>query len=737
MIPHGLPNQFLNWRTVSGRKMPCDPTGEPVNAHDPTVWLSHEQALQSPYGTAFAITAADPWFFLDLDKCAPNGQWSAEASAIFQSFTGAWGEVSQSGTGLHIMGYCDKSKLADRRNKWDGWLEFYVKERFIAFGDQGWSVIGGGEPTNMDWTNQLLNVVPQREFLGDLPDGIDERYTGPDDDDKLIEMLLKSTSTASVFGKGITAADLWNANAPVLAERFPDYDGVTGAFDHSSADMALMSHLAFWTGKDQPRMDRLFRRSGLMRPKYEGRKDYRNDTIQKAARLAKRVYDFPKKEDRPASIDNPVNKEVFLSIAEMIEYFKGCVYVRDAHRILVPDGTMLKSEQFNAVYGGHWFQMLPDQTKPSKKAFEAFTENACHQFPQAITTCFRPDLAPGTILDDGTVNSYVDPQTVSTEGDPSPVWDLMCRQLPNEEDRLILINYLAAVVQYPGINFQWCPVMQGCEGNGKTLWARCVQQAVGIQYCHTPRANQLSEKYNDYIVDKIFITVEEVWMKGRLDVLNDLKEVLTNDRVEVRSMARDKRMVFNCTNWYMCTNYLDGVIKKKGDRRYAIFYTAQQDVDDLRRDGMDGDYFPNLYHWLKSGGYAVITNWLKNFPIDPKYNPAGSCHRAPITSSTGTAIRMSAGPIEQEILEACDSGLIGFRNDWISSYALGELLKNERKQISRQRLAQILNEMGYRNVMRAPRPIIQQDNLRPTLWYRGDKPEPTFEDFMAANGWKT
>ena len=47
-----------------------------------------------------------------------------------------------------------------------------------------------------------------------------------------------------------------------LSQKYPAFDGA-GGFDHSSADAALMSHLAFWTGKDMPRMDRLFRRSAL------------------------------------------------------------------------------------------------------------------------------------------------------------------------------------------------------------------------------------------------------------------------------------------------------------------------------------------------------------------------------------------------------------------------------------------------------------------------------------------
>ena len=53
--------------------------------------------------------------------------------------------------------------------------------------------------------------------------------------------------------------------------------------DHSRADIALCRMLAFWTGGDSERMDRLFRQSGLMREKWDrrtGDKTYGALTIQ-------------------------------------------------------------------------------------------------------------------------------------------------------------------------------------------------------------------------------------------------------------------------------------------------------------------------------------------------------------------------------------------------------------------------------------------------------------------------
>ncbi len=37
VIPDGLPNRFLNWRMIDGRKVPCRRDGMPCDAHDPAV----------------------------------------------------------------------------------------------------------------------------------------------------------------------------------------------------------------------------------------------------------------------------------------------------------------------------------------------------------------------------------------------------------------------------------------------------------------------------------------------------------------------------------------------------------------------------------------------------------------------------------------------------------------------------------------------------------------------------
>jgi hypothetical protein len=57
-------------------------------------------------------------------------------------------------------------------------------------------------------------------------------------------------------------------------------------------------------------------------------------------------------------------------------------------------------------------------------------------------------------------------------GDAGPFLRHLAKLLPDERDRSILLAYMAASIQHKGVKFQWAPLIQGAEGNGKTLLTR-------------------------------------------------------------------------------------------------------------------------------------------------------------------------------------------------------------------------------------------------------------------------
>lgn len=379
--------------------------------------------------------------------------------------------------------------------------------------------------------------------------------------------------------------------------------------------------------------------------------------------------------------------------------FAGCTYVQSLDVALVPGGYLLNKSRFDSVFGGYSFVLDRENAKMAKGAWDAFTRSQAMRFPKAHEICFRPECTPGAIIEEAgqkLANLWWPVETPSAAGDVGPFLAHVAKLLPDPADQAIILAYMAAVVQHKGAKFQWCPLVQGAEGNGKTVLISCIEQAVGERYTHLPNAQDLGGnggKFTGWLRGKLFIGIEEIKTAHKLEILEVLKPLITNRRGEIQGKGQDQVTGDNRANFMMCSNYKDAIPATVDKRRYAIFYTAQQSKADIYAQGMGGSYFPNLYGWLRSGGFAHITHWLQNYAIPDALNPATALHRAPDTSSTPEALAHGLGPIEQEIQEAAGRGDPGFCGGWVSSIMLGKML--ERKSISLRRQVEILNSLGY------------------------------------------
>lgn len=100
-------------------------------------------------------------------------------------------------------------------------------------------------------TDRLEAMIGQKDHAKD--------GTGPTDDEELIRRAIRSKSVNAAFGNKASFQDLWEGNVEALARTYPDE---LRGYDSSSADAALAQHLAFWTGCDCARMERLMLKSG-------------------------------------------------------------------------------------------------------------------------------------------------------------------------------------------------------------------------------------------------------------------------------------------------------------------------------------------------------------------------------------------------------------------------------------------------------------------------------------------
>lgn len=275
--------QWVCWRV--GRrdgeptKLPVNPlTGDLASSTDPETWGSFDAAW-SRYedgdvaGIGFVFAEDGPFAGVDLDDCRDPDRpsidpWAREILDTLDTYA----EVSPSGTGVHAILRGELPQGGNRK----GDVELYDSARYFTV------------------TGEHLDVTPPTvEARQDALAAIHAEHVGVDKG----AVTLDNTQENEATGTSAHLSDdelLEKAKAAENGEKFRRlWNGDTSGYpSHSEADLALCDLLAFWTGGDAARMDRLFRQSGLYRENWD-RDDYRDRTIEKALQSRSDFYEPP------------------------------------------------------------------------------------------------------------------------------------------------------------------------------------------------------------------------------------------------------------------------------------------------------------------------------------------------------------------------------------------------------------------------------------------------------------
>ena len=256
------------WECRSGKwtKVPLNAaSGARADSTDPSTWSAFEEAVRYAQknrlpGVGFVFTGS-PFAGVDLDGCRDprTGDLEAWAREIVVEL-GSYAEASPSGTG--VKAFVRGALPPGRRRK--GPVEMYDSGRFFTVTGHK---LPGAPASVMERTEQLAALHNSVFGDGEVPRQRDEvrhhdhhhyqRRGGAILDDA--ELVRRASAAAN----GEKFSRLWAGETGGYADG--DNEG------RSEADLALCSLLAFWCGPDEERIDRLFRRSGLMRPKWDER----------------------------------------------------------------------------------------------------------------------------------------------------------------------------------------------------------------------------------------------------------------------------------------------------------------------------------------------------------------------------------------------------------------------------------------------------------------------------------
>jgi len=263
------------------RKVPVDPrTGRNAKSNDPATWGTFDEAVRAAEkhdGIGFMFSGS-PFFGVDMDgvynEVAEMKQDLMADNVVTEYLhsINSYAEYSHSGNGIHII--CRGSLPEGGRRK--GRYEFYDTGRyFIMTGN----TINGFQDIR-DCTEAVKPLHEKYIGGGQAPTtGIRPMLSMHLGDAEIIRLAGQSKQKQLFI-------NLWAGNWE------PYYRS------QSEADLALCNILAFWSGRDEAVMDRLFRQSGLYRDKWQqkiGISTYGAITVRKAAKSCNAVYE-PKPE---------------------------------------------------------------------------------------------------------------------------------------------------------------------------------------------------------------------------------------------------------------------------------------------------------------------------------------------------------------------------------------------------------------------------------------------------------
>ncbi|HYT95319.1 MAG TPA: hypothetical protein VEL76_41760, partial [Gemmataceae bacterium] len=289
-----------------------------AKTNDSRSWSDFDKAVKAYRaggweGIGFVFSKDDPYCGVDLDDCRDPRTGDLDPWAVdLVAAMGGYAEISPSGTGVKVIVKAVKPAGRSKGKYESGEVEVYDRGRYFAL-------------TGLALPDSLAEVTERQEQLETVYCRVfGEQAAAAHRQPGSNGRCGSPSFRARVQGGGkpydqLTDDDLLQlAGAAKNAAKFRAlWDGDTSGHggDDSKADAALCAILAYWCRRDANRMDRLFRRSGLMRPKWDERHrgdgaTYGQVTIEFALSVCADVYPGPQpgRSGRGSQAPPPTNR---------------------------------------------------------------------------------------------------------------------------------------------------------------------------------------------------------------------------------------------------------------------------------------------------------------------------------------------------------------------------------------------------------------------------------------------
>ncbi len=577
-----------------------------AKTNDPTTWADFEAArAAAPRFDGVGIVLTEDMVGIDLDHVFhidEDGQETIEewAQEVVDQFSGCYMERSPGGDGLHIIcrGVARHSGKGGPENR----CEVYDKDSPRYFTVTGHALCEGEvveAQAGLDWLHATYFAQggPKATAKTPPPEAPADADTAKADDAEAQDDDSSALGDLMLLDRARNAAN---------GEKFKRlYDLGDGGPDASSNDAALVAMLAFWT-QDHKQIDRLFRQSALMRPKWDekrGATTYGERTISKILAMGGERYNEPSRNGT--------------GLTDFYAYLPAHSYLYVPTRELWPAASVNNWVRW-PIEGGR--EIRPSTWLDKRRAIE-----------QVVWHPGEPEIIEHRVMQAGgwrahggarVFNLYLPPLPILGNPAAAAPWlDHVRRIYPNDADHII--KWLTHRIQFPGVKCNHAIVLGGNQGIGKDTILEPIKAGVGAWNWQEISPTQMLGRFNGW-VKSVVLRVNEARDLGDVDRFSFYDHTKTYiaappDVLRVDEKNLREHYVANVMGVIITTNHKsDGLYLPADDRRH---YVAWSNAD---RAQFDAAYWTGLYGWYGSGGIGHVVAYLRSLDLsdfDPKAPP--------------------------------------------------------------------------------------------------------------------
>ena len=541
------------------RKVPVAASGKPTGADDKHsgTWVTYEEAVQAVKVKGFdgvGFVLPEGCFLLDVDHRDLNDPLTRKLLDRFSSYI----EYSVSGTGIHIIGKCDLSRIPLCTNR-EGELklspEFYQKNSKTELE----LYIGGLTNRYATFSGNIIRDLPILDCTEAVLDTLDQdmrKSNIPAADQELPDSVKMTEDELDAEAFDIVATLRRQKNSAKFRKLYDDGD-ISDYPSGSEADLGLCCMIAYRAGNNPTLIEKIFNGSALCRDKWTDREDYREMTIHKAIACCDGRF-HPSKMKHPVFVVFSDKGVPSLEPSLLAEYIR-----REVDYILVRDDAL----QMTMIYvyeNGCYHQV-------NKESFQTVIKKPVMEFDPRLVRMPKINEAYNQLMTDPVTITQDDlnadenminfkngllyftpegldfrphsPEVYSTiqipcnwNCDPvrTPVFDRYMEQLTGSDEQVIrLLLEVGGVVisNVKGWHLKQSLFLVGPGDTGKTVYKTLLEKILGKENCTTIDLKTIDARFGTSMLHGKRLAGSSELSFAKVNEINTFKALTGGDTV--------------------------------------------------------------------------------------------------------------------------------------------------------------------------------------------------------------